>query len=177
VITLPPAFASARGAEADHLQQQGAGFLAEYFPRGSTGANWTRLTTITGNQGLARGQNGRQAALATLDRLRDLYRGACVGAIDHQDLTAPAVAGTRATAAAWVGCSHVGATGLSEDVVALILVTDTNVLSVQLATRGAARPQALPRDPADWAARLAHLAQARVCTPPPGEAPPYPSCN
>lgn len=177
VIRLPAAFASAGGDVPDHQNLSQNGFIAEYIPRGERIDSWTRLTTFTGNRGLARGTNGQQAARDTLTRLQGLYRSACIGALDYHELTAPPVPGARATAAAWVSCSHVAATGAGEDVVALILVTGENVFSVQLATRGAARPQAVPRDPADWAARLAHLAQARVCTPAPGEAAPYPSCN
>ena len=180
VLSLPPAFASAGGTLPDNMQRSEDGFMAEYVPRGEQPSVWNRLTTLTGNRGLGRGVPDAQAgevALATLGRLQDLYRNACSGALDYQRLDAPPVPGARATAAAWISCSQVQQSGHGEDVVALILVSPSNVFSVQLATRGAGRPEAVPRNPADWAARLAHLAQARVCTPPAGEADPYPSCS
>lgn len=180
VVSLPPAFASAGGARPDNVQRSDTGFLAEYIPRDETPRDWSRMTTFTGNRGLARGVPDAQAgqvARATLDRLQTLFRTPCIGALDYQSLAAPAVPGTRATAAAWVSCSHVQTSGQAEDVVALILVTGENVFSVQLATRGPAQPLGLPRNPTDWDQRLAHLAQARVCIPPPGVAAPSPSCN
>lgn len=178
VIQMPPAFAGV--AAPTNSSQNAGGYLAEYLPPGEGLGAWTRLQTLTANPGPgAQVPDARAPGVArdTVERLRALYRNACTGVVDTQDLPAPAIPGARATAAVWVGCGDVNRSGFGEDVVALILVTPLNTVSLQLATRGAAVARGVPRDPADWQARLDFLSSARACTPPPGEAAPYASCN
>lgn len=177
VIRFAPVIAGSAGRAPDHAAQQGGNAIVEYIPTGETLQGWSQIHTLTAAQGLGAGNpDAASHAQAIGAHFLQGYRGACALDVTEVALIAPLIEGARATAASYLACDHVTGTGRGEAMVLLVIVGPRDTFTLQWAQRSAARPQPQTVDPAELQRRLDQLAQVHLCSPPPGEAPPYPSC-
>lgn len=105
-------------------------------------------------------------------RFLDGYRQACAVEVEAVPMPPIRDPGARASFGAYMGCAHVSGTDLSEEMVILVMVGAQDSYTLQWSERGPARA-AFGR----WRPRLDSLSSAHLCTPAPGEAAPYPSCD
>lgn len=177
VVGFPLAFEPV----ADYQLQTPEGFfIVEWVPEGESVEHWTQMQTLTGHRSVGEGQDAAGAARigeTIAANFLDGYRQACAVEVDALPLPLTTDQGARASFAAYIGCAHVAGHDHSEEMVLLVMVGARDSYTLQWAERGPAR-EALDRaEFSRWRPRLDRLSEARLCTPPVGEQPPYPSCD
>lgn len=177
VVFYPSAFGT---APAFQDQTPEGFFITEFVPGGQSVESWQQMQTLTGHRGLVTSTDPAQAA-AGAERMAlgflQGYQQACALPVEARSFPAPVLPGARASFSAYLGCAEVRGEGRSEEMVFVIVIGSADVYTLQWAERGPARPSLAGGDGARWGPRLATLEGARLCTPAPGEAAPYPSCN
>lgn len=166
---VPGGFFPAYEAEAEGQ------YIHESIPAGETLQDWTQMMTLTGLQS-AGGFPPRDLALMILQG----YEAACPGSFAASPLGTPEVTGARGAYAAHLSCGTVAGQSppRSEEMLIVVLAGTEDLYTLQWAERGPAHPGPLPFDADRWAMRYQALSQGlALCTPVPGEGPPFPSCT
>ncbi|MDP2063807.1 MAG: hypothetical protein Q8Q63_01960 [Phaeovulum sp.] len=156
-------------------------YILEFVPAGDTLEVWSQMLTLTGARGLVgaatTGAEAQALARQFGDALGRGYSAACPETLHAETFEVAAIAGARAVFGAYLGCGTVVGTDHSEAVVFLVLVGASDIYTLQWAERGPAEAVAPVAAADPWAMRAGVLAATQLCTPPAGEAAPYPSCT
>lgn len=166
---LPQGFVPAHEAAAEGQ------YIHESIPAGETLQVWSQMMTLTGLQG-AGGFPPSDFALMMLQG----YESACPESFAASPLGMPEVPGARGGFAVHMSCGTVAGQfpARSEEMLLVVLAGAEDLYTVQWAERGPPQAGPLPFDADRWAVRYLALSDGlALCTPVPGEGPPFPSCT
>lgn len=152
---------------------QGDFYIQESVLKGETVDKWTQMITLTGNQGLSATPNLTPKKYA--EHMVARFQKGCPDSFTASGLAETMLSGHKAYIV-HIGCGTAGPGASHSEAMLMVVVQGAkDYYTIQWAERGKAT-KTLAYDDGVWSKRLKALMPIRVCTPAPGEKPPYADC-
>ena len=153
-----------------------ARYTREAVPAGEDATHWTRKFTITGAKGLADEPTMTPALFG--EKIAEDLRATCPGSFSKKTLSEGEINGyDQFIAVLSCGAAVREKTTLGESMLLVVIKGEHDYYTVQSADRSASSQNPPPINTAQWLNKRKNIGAIELCTPVPGEAPPYPSCT
>jgi len=157
-------------------QLTSARYTREAVPAGEDATHWTRKFTITGAKGLADDPAMTPALFG--EKIAQDLQAACPDSFSKKTLSEGEINGyDQFIAVLSCGAAVREKTTSGESMLLIVIKGEHDYYTVQSADRSAPSPTPPPINTAQWLNKRKNIGAIKLCTPVPGETPPYSSCT
>lgn len=151
-------------------------YTREAVPAGEDAVRWTRKFTITGAKGLA--DDAAMTPSLFGEKIAQDLQATCPDSFSKKTLSEGEVNGyDQFIAALSCGAAVREKNTSGESTLLIVIKGEHDYYSVQSSERSAPSPTPPPINTAQWLNKRKNLGAIKLCTPVPGETPPYSSCT
>jgi hypothetical protein len=151
-------------------------YTREAVPAGEDATRWTRKFTITGAKGLANDPAMTPSLFG--EKIAQDLQATCPASFSKKTLSEGEINGyDQFIAVLSCGAAVRGKNTSGEATLLIVIKGEHDYYTVQSSDRSAPSQTPPPINTAQWLSKRKNIGTIKLCTPVPGEAPPYSSCT